>query len=205
VTRTRPLHLALSFVAATVLTACTSTSATTTTPGTGGTVAPASSSPGGGASPSATGSMIGHPMQHNDQDITFAAAMIDHHRQALQIAKLAPGRTTNPTILALARSIAAAQAPEITTMSNWLTMWSQPIPEDMSGMDMGGSMPGMLGQADITKLTKARGAAFDRLFLTLMTSHHRGAITMAKTQVTSGCMRVISAVWSVITRMHNIH
>jgi uncharacterized protein (DUF305 family) len=125
-------------------------------------------------------------MEFNDQDVTFAAGMIDHHRQAVAMAKLAPGRTTNPQILDLARKIAAAQTPEIETMSGWLTGWGQPVPEDMSGMDMGGSMPGMIGRADLAKLTKARGVGFDRLLLTLMITHHQGAVTMAGTQAKTG-------------------
>ncbi len=55
---------------------------------------------------------------------------------------------------------------------------------DMSGMDMGGKpmmMPGMLSDAQMSELKAARGTEFDRLFLTYMMQHHRGAITMVKT------------------------
>ncbi len=40
------------------------------------------------------------------------------------------------------------------------------------------SMPGMLTQAQLDELAAARGAAFDRLFLTYMIGHHAGAVTM---------------------------
>jgi uncharacterized protein (DUF305 family) len=36
------------------------------------------------------------------------------------------------------------------------------------------------------KLDGARGAGFDRMFLTMMTEHHTGAIEMAKTEQTDG-------------------
>ena len=39
-------------------------------------------------------------------------------------------------------------------------------------------MPGMLTQAQLDELAAARGAAFDRLFLTYMIGHHAGAVTM---------------------------
>jgi uncharacterized protein (DUF305 family) len=39
-------------------------------------------------------------------------------------------------------------------------------------------MPGMLTAAELAQLQAARGAAFDRLFLTLMIKHHEGALTM---------------------------
>jgi uncharacterized protein (DUF305 family) len=120
------------------------------------------------------------------QDVTFSADMIDHHRQAVQMAMLAPKRTTTKAVLTLAKAIEAAQGPEITMMSGWLTSWGKPVPEDMSGMDMGGSMPGMMSMADLDKLAKAKGAAFDKQFLTMMIAHHEGAITMARTQIGKG-------------------
>ncbi len=41
-----------------------------------------------------------------------------------------------------------------------------------------GSMPGMLTQAQLDELDAARGAEFDRLFLTYMIGHHEGAVVM---------------------------
>jgi uncharacterized protein (DUF305 family) len=46
-------------------------------------------------------------------------------------------------------------------------------------------MPGMLSDAQLKELDAARGAEFDRLFLTFMILHHRGAVTMVKTLFTS--------------------
>lgn len=54
----------------------------------------------------------------------------------------------------------------------------------MEGMNMGGKpmmMPGMLSDAQMAELKAAKGTEFDRLFLTYMMQHHRGAITMVKT------------------------
>src|ERR687885_2415564 len=39
-------------------------------------------------------------------------------------------------------------------------------------------MPGMLTEAQMKQLDQARGREFDRLFLTFMIQHHRGAVTM---------------------------
>lgn len=41
-------------------------------------------------------------------------------------------------------------------------------------------MPGMLTEAQLAQLDAARGADFDRLFLTFMIQHHRGAVTMVE-------------------------
>ena len=41
-------------------------------------------------------------------------------------------------------------------------------------------MPGMLTDAQLRELDAARGAEFDRLFLTYMIQHHRGATQMVR-------------------------
>jgi uncharacterized protein (DUF305 family) len=41
-------------------------------------------------------------------------------------------------------------------------------------------MPGMLSAAQMEALRHAKGAEFDRLFLTGMIQHHNGALTMVK-------------------------
>ena len=41
-------------------------------------------------------------------------------------------------------------------------------------------MPGMLSEQQLAQLDAARGREFDRLFLTLMIQHHKGAVEMAR-------------------------
>ena len=50
---------------------------------------------------------------------------------------------------------------------------------DMSGKPMA-PMPGMLTPAQMDALRNAKGAEFDRLFLTGMIQHHNGALVMVK-------------------------
>jgi len=45
-------------------------------------------------------------------------------------------------------------------------------------MDKGPMMPGMLTDDQLDALGAAQGLEFDRLFLTYMIQHHRGAVTM---------------------------
>jgi len=118
--------------------------------------------------------------------------MIPHHRQAVRMAEMASSRATSPAVNALAAQIRGAQDPEITTMTGWLTSWGQPTEQPgMSGMAGHGghstsSMGGMMSDADMAKLSKLTGGAFDREFLTMMTAHHNGAIDMARTQLAQG-------------------
>jgi uncharacterized protein (DUF305 family) len=50
----------------------------------------------------------------------------------------------------------------------------------MGGMAAMPAMPGMLTDAQLKTLDAARGAEFDRLFLTYMIQHHRGAVQMVQ-------------------------
>ena len=50
----------------------------------------------------------------------------------------------------------------------------------MDGMEHEMLMPGMLTDSQLKQLDQGRGKEFDRLFLTFMIQHHRGAVTMVK-------------------------
>lgn len=123
--------------------------------------------------------------QHNAADVTFASSMIPHHQQAIQMAELASTRATNTQVKDLAAKIRAAQGPEVTTMTGWLTAWGQPTGPSGMGHTMG-SMPGMMSDEDMTALMGMSGSTFDRQFLTMMIGHHQGAVQMAQTEETQG-------------------
>lgn len=108
-------------------------------------------------------------------EIMFAQMMIPHHQQAIDMSDLATTHTTNPDILALAKQIRDAQAPEIKQMQGWLTTAGL---DPNSTHEMG--MNGMLSDSQMAELNAAKGAKFDKLYLTGMIEHHRGAIEMAK-------------------------
>jgi uncharacterized protein (DUF305 family) len=136
--------------------------------------------------------------EFNEADVTFAQMMIPHHRQAVDMATLADTRAADPQVKQLAAQIKAAQDPEIQTMTGWLTAWGKPTTAStgvpgmpMSGMGSSampgtGSMPGMMSDADMAKLTAVSGKDFDKQFCTMMIAHHQGAIQMAKQEQTGG-------------------
>ncbi|MER8015281.1 DUF305 domain-containing protein [Streptomyces griseoluteus] len=126
---------------------------------------------------------------HNAEDVTFAQGMIPHHRQAVEMARLAPGHAASDGVKALAARIEKAQDPEIRTMTGWLESWGEEPPT--AGMDHSGhggmaGMSGMMSADDMTALEKSTGADFDRKFLTLMIVHHQGAVEMARTEKAKG-------------------
>jgi uncharacterized protein (DUF305 family) len=133
----------------------------------------------------ATGS-AGSSDAHNAADVAFATDMIPHHGQAIEMATMALTRSTNPEVRALATSIKGAQQPEILKMSGWLRQWKEPVPSASMGAMQGMHVKGMMTEADMTKLNKASGAEFDKMWLSMMTDHHRGAIDMANSELAAG-------------------
>ncbi|MGW5036785.1 DUF305 domain-containing protein [Streptomyces parvulus] len=114
----------------------------------------------------------------NSADVSYARMMIQHHAQALEMTELVPRQAESERVRKLAERISAAQGPEIEAMRGWLKNHGEK--EDAaSGAHDHAAMPGMATEAQLKKLRAARGDAFDRLFLTLMITHHEGAITMA--------------------------
>jgi uncharacterized protein (DUF305 family) len=121
-------------------------------------------------------------------DIRFMSTMIHHHAQAIVMSKMAPTHGASDPVLRLTQRIINAQTDEIAMMSRWLADRNQPVPEPNPGgeaMKMDGMthmvlMPGMLTEEQMRQLDSARGPEFDRLFLTGMIQHHRGAVQMVQ-------------------------
>lgn len=132
---------------------------------------------------------------HNAADVSFSKEMIQHHRQAVEMASLAADHASSAQVKSLATKIKGAQDPEIKTMSGWLTSWGEKVPQDMTGMghDMSSAASGMMTEADMGKLEKASGAMFDTMFLNMMVEHHEGAVAMAKTEKADGSYRPATA------------
>jgi uncharacterized protein (DUF305 family) len=123
---------------------------------------------------------------YGEADVRFMTGMIRHHAQAVLIAGWAPTHGASSAIRTLCERIVVAQQDEIAFMQRWLRQRDQPVPDAdaahdmMPGMEHVTLMPGMLTAEQLTELDRARGAAFDRLFLTYMIQHHEGAITMVE-------------------------
>ncbi|MFJ3877587.1 DUF305 domain-containing protein [Streptomyces sp. NPDC090077] len=120
----------------------------------------------------------------NAADHAYVRHMVEHHRQALAMSALAPGRATADGVKRLAERISAAQGPEIGAMEKWISRY--PAPGGDSGGHDHAAMPGMATERQLAELTAARGTDFDRLFLTLMTAHHQGALKMAGEALAQG-------------------
>jgi uncharacterized protein (DUF305 family) len=139
---------------------------------------------------------------YTDGDIHFMSGMISHHAQAIVMARWAEPNGASPSVRTLAARITNAQQDEIALMQNWLKDRALPVPEakpmpmkmKMDGVDHEMLMPGMLSDAQMQELEAARGRDFDRLFLTYMIQHHKGAVTMRASASSAGLMDAGEAV-----------
>lgn len=143
-------------------------------------------------------------LPYTKADIDFMNGMIHHHAQAITMSRWAPSHQADAAVQRLTARIINAQSDEIRLMQSWLADRNQPVPQvdsagnvtvgmaghamaghdmaampGMSGMAMP-AMPGMLTDAQMKELDKARGKEYDRLFLTFMMQHHRGAVSMVR-------------------------
>lgn len=137
------------------------------------------------ASPPPAAAPAARARDHVDADVRFVHGMIGHHEQALVMAAMAPTHGASDRLQLLARKIDLSQRDEIASMRRWLEDRGLPLTADAhAGHGAHGAdhatMPGMLTPAQLAELDAARGAAFDRLFLTYMIRHHEGALTMVK-------------------------
>jgi uncharacterized protein (DUF305 family) len=120
-------------------------------------------------------------------DVEFMQGMIMHHLQAVEMTALIASHTENQELQSLRARISSSQSDEIRFMKRWLAARGEPVSiatRGMPGMDMSREpmalMPGMLTAEQMEALRKAKGAEFDRLFLTGMIQHHNGALIMVK-------------------------
>jgi uncharacterized protein (DUF305 family) len=127
----------------------------------------------------------------SNEDVEFMQGMIMHHAQAVEMTALIESRTENKKLRLLGARISQSQADEIDFMKRWLEVRGKPVSMQMpqmqgkhshgahaSGQEM--LMPGMLSAEQMEALRNAKGADFDRLFLTGMIQHHIGALVMVK-------------------------
>ncbi|MES2093671.1 MAG: DUF305 domain-containing protein [Actinomycetota bacterium] len=130
-----------------------------------------------------TGSSASVSSDFNTADVNFATNMAAHHQQAVDMSQMILDKSDiDPRVVTLAQEIKAAQLPEIKQMKTWLSDWGQKS-SSMAGMDMGGSL---MSDSDMAALKSSTGLEASKLFLTQMTVHHKGAITMATTEVDTG-------------------
>jgi len=119
---------------------------------------------------------------YSPADAQFMRDMIPHHHQALQMAELVADRTNRKELIDVAGRIDVSQGDEIEFMQQWLRERSEVVPDptEHEAMHTHHTMAGMATPEQMAELAASDGTDFDRLFLKLMITHHKGAVTMVE-------------------------
>ncbi|MCX2950048.1 DUF305 domain-containing protein [Lentzea sp. NEAU-D7] len=123
------------------------------------------------------GSGSGEPAA-NEADATFSLRMIPHHRQTIEIAKVAMQKSKDEFVVNVADKIATAEAGEIEQMATYLRSWNIQVPGDDANATH--KMAGMMTAKDVEALKSATGKQYDDLFLATLSRHLRSGVDMAK-------------------------
>lgn len=133
-------------------------------------------------------------------DVGFVRDMNEHHAQAVEMALIFREKTNDPTLRAIAYDIATSQGNQMGQMEGILKVWDRPMARDGQPMQwMGdggyqhgsgsssrpmiqdnGLMDGLASPEQMQQLRDATGTDAARLFLTLMITHHKAGVEMAK-------------------------
>ncbi|MBP2325130.1 uncharacterized protein (DUF305 family) [Kibdelosporangium banguiense] len=113
-------------------------------------------------------------------DVFFVHRMVEHGKQATEAAKLVQGRTTNATVIKLGKAIEEATAAETPQLTALAGKWG----DKPAGSSE--SVPGAIKPDKIATLSGATGGEFTSGWLDTMIVHHRGAITIAETELAQG-------------------
>ncbi|MFC8799486.1 DUF305 domain-containing protein [Promicromonospora sp. NPDC057138] len=149
---------------------------------------------------------------YSDADAGYVAVAIEHNAQAVQLAALAPGRSTDDDVLALAVDVGEASAGRVRELADWLEARDIPVPaagqealalaedgfdtelpDDGSGPRVGatahsheGGNHGMLTDAQVNGIASLHATDFDIALLAALVEHHYGGLQPADQEIEGG-------------------
>lgn len=127
------------------------------------------------------------PPRFNDTDVMYLQMSITHHRQGIDLVRLAAGRPVRPRVADLARAIELTQTEELESMTRWLTEWGKPTDADPNpgAHEAHGGLP-VTAPDTIEALKATPDGDFERRFVTVLTGHQHGAVEMARAELAGG-------------------
>ena len=133
------------------------------------------------------GSRTGADDAPSDEELGFLTDMVIHHEQAVSMSRTALSASMPEGVASFALEVVADQRYEIGIMEALLQRWGSP-PDDADGEAMAwmgepvaeDAMPGLASEADLDRLSDARGDEAAALWLAMMTAHHEGGVHMAE-------------------------
>ncbi len=130
--------------------------------------------------------------------MTFAEQAVLLRQQALTMATVAGGSSTNAQVKSLAAQIARDTVPETGVLTTVLTQWGQNVPSADSA-----NLPGVYNSAQLAQLTSAKGTAFDMHWLQYVRANLQAAVTACQTEQSGGASAQVKQVaqqWASVAK-----
>jgi uncharacterized protein (DUF305 family) len=109
-------------------------------------------------------------------DVRFLDTIVPHHDEAIEMARIATQKATDPDLREMARTMLREQEAAKAQLGGWRDAWYAGA---ANAHDMG--LPGTSSMhMDMAKLRAATDEAFDRQFVEMMIPHHEGGVAMSR-------------------------
>jgi uncharacterized protein (DUF305 family) len=115
------------------------------------------------------------PLKGAEFEASFLQQMIQHHRGAVEMAKMVADHTQRAELRQFAEKIISAQTQEIGQMTKWLADWYKASPKEVANEKADKEM-----KPHMSMLEAKKDADFDKAFLEMMPKHHHMAVEMAE-------------------------
>lgn len=134
-------------------------------------------------------------------DRMFADTMTKHHRDGIEMARLAVDKAQSAELRSMAQKMIAEQERQIGQMQSLRGDGPMTTHEQMQRMP--GMMPESEMQRDMARLRDATGVAFDLAFTEVMPKHHQGGVVLAQDEIRNGSNDGLQAVAREIADMQS--
>ncbi|MET9094739.1 DUF305 domain-containing protein [Streptomyces cyaneofuscatus] len=115
-------------------------------------------------------------------DAAWVQLMTPMNEKAVALLTLAADRATEPRVRAFATRLRGDQEAELGRLRPLLARMGLPDTD----VHAGHAMPGMVTESDLAAAKAAKGAAFDRLFLTRIRDHLRHSAQVSRSEIAAG-------------------
>ena len=115
------------------------------------------------------------PLKGAEFEQSFLQQMIQHHRSAVEMAKMVADHTQRAELRQFAEKIISAQTQEIGQMTKWLADWYKASPKEVANEKADKEM-----KPHMSMLQAKKDADFDKVFLQMMSMHHHMAVEMTE-------------------------
>lgn len=112
-------------------------------------------------------------------DVQFLEEMTMHHKQAVDMAKMAEKKLSSSQVKKLNRKMMADQKKEIARMDKWKKQVGSDKTADTAEEHAGMNMP-MEMNMGMSEMKNLKGKDYDAKYLEMMSAHHSQAISMVQ-------------------------